>query len=105
MGDVWFNESGPDRGIYFEDQSDLDKFLERVPKTASEISTKNPILAGIVMNHAEMPIRLASPQEITEFRIREFRQQQQEAMRKNAPRAIQSNLPVWTEAFMLDKAK
>ena len=103
MGDVWFIEHGPEKGIYFEDQSDLNTFLEAVPREAAARGRDNPILAGIIMRHGDMIVRLATQEEMRQFRVAEFRKQQQEQIRRQTPRARQFGLPDWTEAFMLDK--
>jgi hypothetical protein len=104
MGDCWMIDHGPRRGVYFEEKLDLDAFLERVPRLVDE-HRKNPILAGLLLSHTEMQVRLATPQEMVEFRMQEFRKQQQQMIRRKSYEAEKAGLPNWAGAFMLNADK
>jgi len=101
VGDVWFVDKGLRRGIYFEEQYDLDRFLDQVPKAAAETSRENPRLSSIMMQYAGLAVRLATPQEILYFRMQTFRETQQHEIKRIAK---DNRLPHNLAALLVDSS-
>lgn len=99
MGDVWLVDKGLNRGIYFEVQYDLDKFLDQVPKVATAKSRENPILAGIISQYAGLVVRLATPDEMVYFRIKALRESQGREIKQLAR---DTRLPEDLAALLMD---
>jgi len=102
MGDVWCIEHGPDRGIWFEEQYDLDKFLDAVPKEAAAHSKDNPRLAGIMIQLSGLSVRLATLEQMARFRSAALRSAQQRQILHYGEDFRRAGLPAALAALLLE---